>query len=852
MTWWQPRRAALMLLVWVSVPSGSPVDGQVWRATRGEIRGVVSDVDGARLGAVAVRLSGSRHRAAATSDAGTFAFRALPPGTYSLEVSAEGRVSSWAEDLELAPGQEVRVRFELAEGRPTSVTVTSAPVLEAGPAAPVLRRGAEELERLPLEALGLGSPEGLLEPPGAGLPDAASGLVAGATHASAASAGTSRGSVVALEPRRATAGWTGRARGQHASRTLQGRDRATVVAASADASDRPGVDTDGASQRLAFVAGGPVVGPLHLALIRLETSDLLDTQLEPCAGCGANPRIQSENEREDLRFELALDGARHQARVVVDDATSEGIAGEAGLPSADDGRILNDVDGLFLHADGLTRGWGFSLAGRRRRGSASTGGFFPGRSADSVLLGAGGDPVRGAGNEIVRSPGTSFEWREVREALGWVEAPPWSSGATELVLRGGASRRESDVVEGAELERAVQLFRVGLLQRTESGGLEAEHERDALFLESSVRGATWTTQLGLRWQREELQARSPFLRAAAGSRCSGCDVRFDERLLGRVGIAFDPRGLAQDRLQLHAGRFSGASSTLAGLPQLARRADVVLAPTGGMPGRALREPARVPTSLAPPTWLQFGLGAEHMLLPGLTASAHLTRRHWEDSVGASLLADGSWEWGALGRRSSRGACARASTDARVAARWRGSRGGVEAAALWERDHGLASAACRAAQPVTVWAHQEELARGATRLRVTGDRALTERWSIGGVFEIADFEGARRATVETASPGGWRFDVVPFEGPSRSRIDLDVALHYRRPLGGASAEGRTPHLTASIEITNALDRRAPTVPLRTARLVPEGLPAGGVGDPRLGASLAQQAPRAVRLGVGLRF
>jgi hypothetical protein len=97
----------------------------------GSIRGTVADTSGARVAGAGVKASNEAtlvERETVTDSAGAFAVSLLPPGNYSLSVSAPGMATQVRKGVRLEVGSALELEFTLSVA-PTeeSVTVTEAP-----------------------------------------------------------------------------------------------------------------------------------------------------------------------------------------------------------------------------------------------------------------------------------------------------------------------------------------------------------------------------------------------------------------------------------------------------------------------------------------------------------------------------------------------------------------------------------------------------------------------------------------------------------------------------------------------------------------------------------------------------
>src|SRR5690606_6204197 len=99
------------------------------QAVDGSLRGLIVDPDDRSVGGAKVVLiqnDTALKRSVKTSAAGAYAFAALPPGVYRLEISADGFKTLTVEDFVLEVGDSARQDLELQLGSErTSVDVTA-------------------------------------------------------------------------------------------------------------------------------------------------------------------------------------------------------------------------------------------------------------------------------------------------------------------------------------------------------------------------------------------------------------------------------------------------------------------------------------------------------------------------------------------------------------------------------------------------------------------------------------------------------------------------------------------------------------------------------------------------------
>lgn len=97
--------------------------------TTGAIRGTVADPSGAMVPNATVEISGAalmRPQTVKTDSGGTYNFLTLPPGVYTLQVSAEGFVAQKRLNIELEIGKVLQIHFKLEVGSVTQTVEVSA------------------------------------------------------------------------------------------------------------------------------------------------------------------------------------------------------------------------------------------------------------------------------------------------------------------------------------------------------------------------------------------------------------------------------------------------------------------------------------------------------------------------------------------------------------------------------------------------------------------------------------------------------------------------------------------------------------------------------------------------------
>ncbi len=146
--WRVARRRACLGLVLACV-TALGLEAQGSKPTTGAIEGVVARESGEGLARVRVRLSGDIERSLSTDKRGYYRIDRLPPGLYSIEVAADGFVTSLRDGMRLRAAETLRLDFALAEGSRSSFTMTSQPVVDWLSADSGFRLTFEDLGRLP-------------------------------------------------------------------------------------------------------------------------------------------------------------------------------------------------------------------------------------------------------------------------------------------------------------------------------------------------------------------------------------------------------------------------------------------------------------------------------------------------------------------------------------------------------------------------------------------------------------------------------------------------------------------------------------------------------------------------------
>lgn len=861
-------------IVWATALA-AVAGAQPWRPVQGEIRGVVRTADGQPIDGAEVALSGPQSAQASTTPSGSFAFSGLAPGSYTVEVGARGRVSSWAEEIEVASAASPFLVFELAEGKETAVTVTFAPVLDGAPTGPVWRltetaswalpSGGSALRLAGLLTLGPDPTAVLLDggaPRLGGLlletfpAEWLAGLSAPASTTSAAVAGTSVGEELVLETKTANDVWTGGAWLSHQSRSFEGRDRRQPEVGDDGQVVGVKLDRDRTAERFALSGTGRLGAGWSLGLAQLFGQRAASEQLDACTLCAPNPRVGSESETDLLSGALRHEGrlgllARwteaEETRTASTSASVQTAAGRGLLEEEQRGARLT-LPGGRRTLLGLTLG--------DRRSSRALAGYFPGRSGIVVAAGEGGAPRRGAGSEEPISPGEELA-RSEDEAL----TLRWELllGAHELRLGGGRSRSHvSDFSERLytglhwNVPPAIGVAPQGhALVVGESRSAALRLQDDSAWAEWRLRSARAAVLGGLRWQGGQL-------RQVAGPRTAElttAELTTDaaSSWLPRLAVAFDPRGMGQERLLFSVARVAAETESLVPWVFAAATESSVLGESlneslhlfeGASP--TVRVPARL--SLERSTlWLG---SAEHLLLPGLVVGATARYRVIDRGLRSRELAPGLWQLddSNTGTRSVEGdgPCARGIASARLWATWRGERSELLLAAdSWTR-HGLRSADCLAARPAAVRHLGGDGRAEEQRIEILGSRRFGERWSLGTSLFWKTGRVTTLGTLDVIEQCDWLVLPQPLAAASRSAWRADVALHYRLPVADDGG------LVLTAEVLNLFDGRGALGEQQTLSLSPDVDGAAGARDPRAGQAVSVQEPRAVRLRLGWRW
>src|SRR2546427_206392 len=138
-----------------NLPSIFSVPG--WAQNTAELQGRVEDRAGHPAVSAFVIISShdtSLLRAATTDDSGNFEFTALPVGTYSLEVKADGFPNSQTRDLRASIGQVIRIEIVLGSNDVLSSSrhATGTSVVETSNTQLGVVMGDLEVANLPLKS----------------------------------------------------------------------------------------------------------------------------------------------------------------------------------------------------------------------------------------------------------------------------------------------------------------------------------------------------------------------------------------------------------------------------------------------------------------------------------------------------------------------------------------------------------------------------------------------------------------------------------------------------------------------------------------------------------------------------
>src|SRR5688572_21340478 len=91
--------------------------GAVAQETTGSIQGTVKDENGAVIPNVTIAVKGTQRTVTGvTNDGGEYTFTSLPPGLYSVEVSATGFGPLRRENVPVELGRTLQVNFEMKAG----------------------------------------------------------------------------------------------------------------------------------------------------------------------------------------------------------------------------------------------------------------------------------------------------------------------------------------------------------------------------------------------------------------------------------------------------------------------------------------------------------------------------------------------------------------------------------------------------------------------------------------------------------------------------------------------------------------------------------------------------------------
>jgi hypothetical protein len=122
--------------------------------TTGTLRGEVTDPTGAIIPDATVEISGPalmRPQTMKTDSAGTFTFMTLPPGTYAINVTAQGFVPTKRVNIDLQVGKILRIDFKLEVGGMTQTVevVSDAAIVDVSQSTVAANVTAASIDRLP-------------------------------------------------------------------------------------------------------------------------------------------------------------------------------------------------------------------------------------------------------------------------------------------------------------------------------------------------------------------------------------------------------------------------------------------------------------------------------------------------------------------------------------------------------------------------------------------------------------------------------------------------------------------------------------------------------------------------------
>ncbi|MCI0391224.1 MAG: TonB-dependent receptor [Acidobacteria bacterium] len=122
--------------------------------TTGSIQGVVTDSSGAAVSGAKVEAGGGnliRTLTATTNSSGFYVFQTLPPGTYSLTVSAAGFTTAKQEGITLQVGKQLSVDIQLKVGSvsETVVVTSEAPIIDVTQSKVATNISQEFFDKLP-------------------------------------------------------------------------------------------------------------------------------------------------------------------------------------------------------------------------------------------------------------------------------------------------------------------------------------------------------------------------------------------------------------------------------------------------------------------------------------------------------------------------------------------------------------------------------------------------------------------------------------------------------------------------------------------------------------------------------
>ncbi len=145
------RFASLLIGTLLLVASASFALAQ---ETTGGIRGVVTDASGAAVKGAKIEASSDtlvRAMTATTNSDGTYIFQSLPPGVYTITVSAQGFTTTKQENVPLVVGKQIKLDLGLKVGNVSeSVVITSeAPIVDVTQSKIATNISADFFDKLP-------------------------------------------------------------------------------------------------------------------------------------------------------------------------------------------------------------------------------------------------------------------------------------------------------------------------------------------------------------------------------------------------------------------------------------------------------------------------------------------------------------------------------------------------------------------------------------------------------------------------------------------------------------------------------------------------------------------------------